>query len=130
MESLENELKEAAKLSKYLAKRNYILAYSVTLISVFASIAAGILVALKNFDPVLLAIIASLPAGMMTFKAVFRFEQKSAWFWQKNKKLERLYRALAYEGASPAAISKEFSQVESEMESSWVSFGTTENKAD
>jgi hypothetical protein len=130
MEELGNELKEAAKLSKYLAKRNYILAYAVTLISVFASITAGILVALEGLNPAMIAAIASLPAAMMTFKTVFRFEQKSAWFWQKNKNLERLYRSLMYEEKPPAEVSKEFSQVESEMETDWVSFGLSDKKID
>ncbi len=130
MEELEKEISEAARLSKYLARRNYLFAYGVTLISVFASIAAGILVALDGLDPAVIAAIASLPAGMMTFKTVFRFEQKSAWFWHKTKNLERLYRSLAYENANPSEVSKEFSNIELEMESDWVSFGVSDKKID
>lgn len=130
MEELKQELLAATRLTAYLAKRNYILAYVVTFISVFASIAAGILVALESahIQPLYIAVIAALPAGMMTVNTVFRFEQKSAWFWKKNKHQHRLYRALVYEDADPAQISREFSQLETEMENDWVSFGAVNQK--
>lgn len=126
MNTLEEELKFAEALNRKLAQRNYWFAFIVTLISVLASISAGILVALDTalFSPGVIAAVASLPAGMMTINTVFRFEQKSTWFWKKNKAAAALYRALVFEAADPATISQQFSAMEAEMEDSWVTFGT------
>lgn len=130
MDDLRKELESAVTLTLNLAKRNYLLAYFFTFLSVMASIAAGILVALDSelVPPAVIAAVASLPAGMMTVNTVFRFEQKSAWFWKKNKGLAGLYRALIYEGADPVEISRGFSRLEAEMEGDWVSFGISNQK--
>ncbi len=124
MDQLHKELTEAATTARRLARRNYILAYFVSGVIVVSSITAGLLVGISGIPTWCVGALASLPAAMVATSTVFRFEQKSAWFWKKTKRLDTLLRGLKYEGADPVAISQAFSKIEEEMEQEWISFGT------
>ncbi|MEW6157843.1 MAG: hypothetical protein AB1813_10445 [Verrucomicrobiota bacterium] len=86
--------------------------------------AATLLVSLSMQAKALTAVLAALPAALMAINTMFRFERKTAWHWKKNKRLEALLRALRYENQVPAFVSQEFSRVEEEMDSEWISFGS------
>ena len=124
MEAFEKELVDAITASRYYARRNYFLGYLVAAITVLSSIAAGLTVSFEIIPREVTAALASLPAAMVASTTVFRFEQKSAWFWRKSKRLDTLLRAIRYEGMGVAVASKTFSQIEEDMEQEWVSFGT------
>ena len=124
LEALEKELVAAITASRYYARRNYILGYGVAATTVISSIAAGLTVGLPIIPVEATAALASLPAAMVACTTVFRFDQKSAWFWRKSKRLDSLLRAIRYESADLATASKAFSQIEEDMEQEWVSFGT------
>jgi hypothetical protein len=119
------ELYESARAARHFAIRNYFFAYFVSGIIVISSIAAGISVGAKPADipDWWKSALASLPAVMLTASTVFRFEQKSAWFWKKTKALDSLVRQVKYEGLSSIEASKKLSEIEENMERSWVSFG-------
>jgi uncharacterized membrane protein YkvI len=124
LDALETELVAAIAASRYYARRNYILGYLVAGTTVLSSIAAGLAVSLPMVPRELTAVLASLPAAMVAATTVFRFDQKSGWFWRKSKRLDSLLRSIRYEGANMVAASKVFSQIEEDMEQEWVSFGT------
>jgi uncharacterized membrane protein YhdT len=117
------ELSFAAKEARRFAIRNYALAYLVSGVIVVASITAGLTVGIESFPKWITAALASLPAVMLTASTVFRFEQKSAWFWKKAKALDSLVRKLKYKSIDPLEASDLFSQIEEQMERDWVSFG-------
>lgn len=118
------EVQHAAAESRRFAIRNYFFAYFVSGVIVLASISAGLTVGIETVPKWFSAALASLPAVMLTASTVFRFEQKSAWFWKKTRALETLVRQLKYEAFDPVEASRVFSQIEEQMEQEWVSFGT------
>lgn len=124
MEPLETELTAAISASQRYARRNYFLGYFFTGVTVLSSIAAGLTASFSFIPKEVTAILASLPAAMVASTTAFRFEQKSAWFWKKSKRLESLLRSIRYEQVDLAVASKVLSQIEEEMEHEWVSFGT------
>ncbi len=124
MDALEKELIAAITSTRYYARRNYILGYLVAGVTVLSSIAAGLTVSLAIEPKELTAVLASLPAAMVAAATVFRFDQKSDWFWRKSKRMDSLLRSIRYEGIDLIAASKAFSQIEEDMEKDWVSFGT------
>lgn len=130
MEELEKELAVAADSSRRYARRNYLLGYAVAVATVLSSIVAGLVVSLDNVPKALAAALASMPAAMVAASTVFRFEQKSGWFWQKAKRVEALLRAIRYEGLALQEASQQFSLLEVEMERNWIGFGALNRKAE
>lgn len=126
------ELYGSAKAARQFAIRNYFFAYFVSGIIVISSIAAGISVGFeeKALPSWWKSALASLPAVMLTASTVFRFEQKSAWFWKKTKALDALVRQVKYEGLSSVEASRKLSEIEEIMERSWVSFGIVGKSGD
>lgn len=123
-QTIYKEVSAAAIAARRFAIRNYFYAYSVSGVIVVASIGAGITVGIDLIPKWLTASLASLPAVMLTASTVFRFEQKSAWFWKKAKALDTLVRRIRYESLGTVEASQLFSHIEEEMENEWVSFGT------
>ena len=124
MEEFEKELRASIDAARRYARRNYFFGYIVATVTVVSSIAAGLTVSFADVPREVTAALAALPAAMVASATVFRFEQKSAWFWRKLKKLEALLRSVRYEGVDLITASKALSQIETDMEQEWVSFGT------
>ncbi|HEU6456767.1 MAG TPA: hypothetical protein VN201_15025 [Roseateles sp.] len=130
MEELERELIAAADSSRRYARRNYLLGYSVAIATVLSSIVAGLTVSIATVPKEVTAALASMPAAMVAAGTVFRFDQKSAWFWQKAKRIEALLRAVRYEAMALPEASQQFSLLEVEMERNWIGFGAINRKSD
>lgn len=124
MEELEKELVAAVQAARYYARRNYVLGYLVAGATVLSSIAAGLTANMDNVPKAITAALASWPAAMVAASTVFRFDPKSAWFWQKSKALESLLRAIRFEGMSLPEASQRFSEIEVGMERNWIGFGS------
>lgn len=92
--AIHDEIAAAALAARRFAIRNYFLAYAVSGVIVLASIGSGITVIIPGIPPWFTASLAALPAVMLTASTVFRFEQKSAWFWKKSKALDSLLRKI------------------------------------
>lgn len=129
MEELEKELVAAADSARRYARRNYLLGYSVAIATVLSSIVAGLAVSL-DVPKEVTAALASMPAAMVAASTVFRFDQKSAWFWQKAKRIEALLRSIRFESMAVPEASQQFSQLEVEMERNWIGFGAVNRKSD
>jgi hypothetical protein len=125
-----DEVVAAAGYAKRFAVRNYFFAYTVSGVIVLASVTAGLTVGVDVVPKWFTAALASLPAVMLTASTVFRFEQKSAWFWKKTKALDALVRRMKYESIDTAEASQQFSRIEEQMEQDWVSFGTNAKGGD
>jgi hypothetical protein len=128
MDAIKDELGKAAAYARSCAKRNYILAYMMSIIMVATSISACVIGSLGNEYRIFASSLAAFPAAMVGVSSIFKFEEKSKWFWQKTKLLESLLRSLTYEAADPAEISKQFSNVEINMEKEWITFGNPQQR--
>ena len=122
MEGLILELQSEAAKTRRNARRNYYVAYGLTVIIVVSSIIATIFAGVDK-EPEITAFIAAIPAALVFINTTFKFERKSVWHWKKNKKIESLIRALKYENADAGKISKEYSKLDQEMDEEWISFG-------
>ena len=123
MSELQTDLRTAAEDTKSQARWNYRAALAVLSVAVATSITASILAGIETVPRWLASAVAATPAAMLLISSVFRFEEKSAWYYRKHRKLARILRALRHENAAIPDISREFSKVEEEMEEDWVSFG-------
>lgn len=123
MDELMNELNEVANRTKRNARQNHYAAFIVAILMASSSVAATILAALGE-TKILTAIFAAIPVAMIAINSTFHFERKSAWHWRKNKRIEALVRSLKYEDAKPDTVSKQFSEIEKEMDEEWVRFGS------
>jgi len=128
--AIHEEIAAAAVAARRFAIRNYFLAYAVSGVIVLASIGSGITVAIAEIPKWFTASLAALPAVMLTASTVFRFEQKSAWFWKKTKALDSLVRKIRYESMGTVEASQAFSRIEEDLESEWISFGTVGRSQD
>jgi putative flippase GtrA len=117
------ELEKAAAKSLKSARQNYFAAYGLAAIIVGASIAATVLAGMRA-KPGITAVVASIPAALFAISITFKFERKSSWHWKKNKRIKSFLRAIKYEGADIAQVSKMYSKLEEEMAEEWVSFGS------
>ncbi|MCI0506043.1 MAG: hypothetical protein L0Z73_08005 [Gammaproteobacteria bacterium] len=123
MDELMKELIDVADRTKNNARQNHYAAFLVAILTALSSVIATILAAVGGKNE-WAAIFAAVPVTMIAINSTFRFEKKSAWHWRKNKKIEALIRSLKYEDAKPDAVSKQFSQIEVEMDEEWVQFGS------
>ena len=66
-----------------------------TVLSIFASFAAGVLAANKSLTTTWLAVvIAGLPAMLLTLAQSFRFRERSDWFWDLVLQYQALQPAI------------------------------------
>lgn len=119
---LQQELQWQVSRSRRRARLNCLAGYLNAILSIGTSICAAVLVA-ANANKTLTVTFAALPAALMAVGGTFRFEQKSAWHWRKNKLLAGLLRSLKYEGADPAKVSETFSKIELELDQGWIALG-------
>ena len=123
MDNLINELKKKAEKTEKNARQNYFAAYAFSVITVVASITATILAGIGAKSEIT-ATCAAIPAAMLAISSTFKFEQKSAWHWKKNKRIKSLLRSLENEGEEVSSVSRKLSILEEEMDSEWISFGS------
>lgn len=118
------EITAVAERSRRWAIRHHALAYIVAVVMLLSSIAAGVMIAMDDVPKGLTAALATLPAVMLTASTVFRFEQKSAWYWKKTRALEALLRKMRYQSLYAVEASRFFLRIEEDMEREWVALGT------
>ena len=128
--AIHEQIAAAALAARRCAIRNYFLAYAVSGVIVLTSIGSGITVTIAEIPKWFTASLTAIPAVMLTTSTVFRFEQKSAWFWKKAKALDSLVRKIRYESMGTVEASQAFSLIEEDLESEWISFGTVGRSQD
>lgn len=125
----------AADLSKMishyqsLGKSNYFTAYCISLISVGASLIAGI-GGLSLKSPLLFAFVAFIPAAVAIIAASFKLQDRANWHYRKKDALNGLRNSLLFELPDPptcesiAIISRQLTDLNVTMSRDWEqSFG-------
>ena len=123
MDELIEEIESIANRHAKLAELDYRASYSLSFLAVAGSIVASICAALGVEPKALLAVLAIIPAAVLSIRGTFRFEEKASWHFKKSHKLKALTRSLKYGGADPASVSVDFSKIEQELDERWPRFG-------
>ncbi len=133
-ERFESELQKTISETAGWARRNYVYAHSVFVLSVLGSFLASVLAAGElgrtlfgeNGNRVATAVLAAIPELMLLINNTLRFEDRTKWFWRKNRLSERYYRKLR-DHAEPdiASLSDSYSAEVEKLEAEWPAFGTS-----
>ncbi len=131
-DQLESELRLTIEDCQRWARRNYILAHMVFVVSVLGSFAAAVLASSdlgeewfgESGNKATIAILAALPGLMLLLNNTLRFEDRTKWFWKKVRLAERYYREVRDTGETVSALSKRFSEESEKLEAEWPAFGS------
>ncbi|WPK02941.1 hypothetical protein R6U79_12055 [Pseudomonas putida] len=131
--SFEKDLKRIIKDGQRWARRNYFLAHSIFIISVFGSFTASILASGElgkaflgeQWNQVTTAFLAALPGLMLLLNNTLRFEERAKWQWRKVRLAERYYRQVRDTGQGVSELSMRFSEESEKLESEWPAFGSS-----
>ena len=124
MEDLKQVLEQRICLCEKRDRRNYFTAFALLTLSVVASAATAIAVAIDLFPKVMIAALATAPGIFILIGATFRFEQRARWYWRKRIRLEKLLRRHKFEGMSEADVSKQWNAIDEDMFHEWPGFGS------
>jgi hypothetical protein len=106
---------------KTLARLNYTSAYVLTLATIGCSAAAGI-ESLTQGPPILVAILAFIPAFTALVKTQLKPYGRSQWHFEKSELLSDLYRRLKDQNGDPGAVSAEWTNIDKTMNEKWKGF--------
>jgi hypothetical protein len=121
--TIKEELEDARAAYAANAKRNYMAAYALALVSATGSVGATLLAVWEHPNKALITTLAALPAAALAFNAVLKFDSKSAHEWKVAKYIDGLLRALTYQAAPEAEIAAKWTQIDQEMHREWNPFG-------
>jgi hypothetical protein len=108
-----------------LGRWNYRAAYTLSIVTVISSAAAGILGLGFAVDKRIVALIALIPAIAVTVANQFKWQDKANWHYRKHDAAKALLRRINYElpahptEAQLAELSRGYSVTEAEMSESW-----------
>lgn len=121
--SLEDDLR--TDIASYLSKAriSYRTAYVLSLVAVLSSFVAGLSVAGQWFSNIALAVLSSLPAGVLIASDRLKFEERAAWHYRMTYALQGLLNELLYEGKQPAEVSAQRRKIDEEVQPLWPGFG-------
>lgn len=120
IQALEHRIKGCAKRNR----RNYFAAFALLVLSVLASAATAIAVAIDELPKSLIAALAASPGIFILINSTFRFEERSRWYWRKRTRLEVLCRRHKFEAMSAADVSRCWNEIDEEMFHEWPGFGS------
>ncbi len=90
MPTLQKDIfRKASQLSR-LASVNHAITYILTLLAVFASFLASVLVIGTDLEPIPLAVIAAIPAAAVTLQNTIKFQLRSLWQFNKAYRINDL----------------------------------------
>jgi hypothetical protein len=127
LESLEKELTTCVRHYERRARQNYVVLYVLYIVSILASAAATILVAIGKSGP-LLAIVTALPGIAILANNSLKLQARSLWHYEKTRRLTSLFRELRDERSSRDLISKKLDDLEEEMDKTWPGWGEVPTK--
>ncbi|QDP02295.1 hypothetical protein [Thalassotalea sp. PS06] len=123
IESFSEDLKGRYLACRSLGKLNYVLAYLFLILATVSSAAAALSIALGYLSPAGNAALAGLPGILYVANRLFRFEEKSKWWYEKFYVIEGLYRELVREGQNEKTVSEELTVQSRELAKRWPGFG-------
>jgi len=118
---LENDRDYYLKLGRW----NYRAAYSLTILTVLSSAAAGILGLGFAVDDRVVALLALVPAIAVSISSHFKWQERANWHYRNHQVAKAQIRQLDYEIPYPTAddlarLSKGYSVIEAEMTDIWA----------
>lgn len=123
------ELLGTIKDNAQWAKRNYWYANSVFFLSILSSFFSSIAVALYP-DSKITIFAAALPGTILVVNNIFRFEERTKWFWKKVRLAELYYRIIRdSEQYNLTELSAKYSEEVLLLENEWPDFGKLPNPA-
>lgn len=119
----EAELKQIIEDCQRWARRNYIFAHTVFVVSVLGSFIAAVLASGElgkewlgdSGNKAATAILAALPGLMLLLNNTLRFEDRTKWFWRKVRDT----------GEGVSELSKSFSEESEKLEAEWLALGSS-----
>ena len=107
-----------------LGRWNYRAAYTLAIIAVLSSAAAGILGLGFSVDHRLVALLALVPAIAVTVSSQFKWQDRANWHYRKHLVAKAQLRQLDYEILNPTAaqlaeLSKGYTATEAELNDTW-----------
>jgi len=131
---LEEELATTITDGTKWARRNYVYAHAIFVMSVLGSFLASVLAA-GDLGKMLLgdsgnkiatALLAAIPAFMLLVNNTLRFEERTKWFWRKVRLAERYYRKLRdHAELDVGSLSDSYSSEAEALEMEWPAFGAS-----
>jgi hypothetical protein len=131
---LEEELVTTISEGTKWARRNYVYAHAVFVLSVLSSFLASVMAAGDlgkmvlgpDGNQVATALLAAIPAFMLLINNTLRFEERTKWFWRKVRLAERHYRKLRdHPESNIASLSDSYSAEAESLELEWPAFGAS-----
>ena len=126
--ALKDEIEEETRILETSARQNYMALYFLSIAAIIASFFAGLSVALAWFGKDILAVLSSLPAGVLICSDRLKLEDKANWYWTKYYALHAVLSGIKYEGLSESEASKACSKINQEHETKWPGFGAPPKK--
>lgn len=130
MEDLMRDLQQRIAVCEARDRRNYFTAFALLTMSVVASAATAVAVAIELFPKVMIAALATAPGIFILIGATFRFEQRARWYWRKRIRLEKLLRCHKFEDMPAAEVSKRWNAIDEDMFQEWPGFGAGMSQRD
>jgi len=121
---LERDLTSDIDDSRRLAKRSYVLAQMVFFLSILTSFVSAVVIAVgvpaETQAKVWTAICAAAPAALLTLNNTFKWEERTRWFWRKERLAYGLRARLLYtQNPRLDAISREYAEQSTKLEMEW-----------
>ncbi|WP_421319939.1 hypothetical protein [Aeromonas veronii] len=125
-ETFQEELKLIIKDCSKWARRNYLCAHIVFILSVLGSFAASVLAATDYKNGAVTAAFAALPGLMLLINNTLRFEERTKWFWRKLRLTENYYRRTRdADDPKTETLSSKYSDESEKLEMDWPAFGSS-----
>ena len=90
---LVTEIKNRIERERNYGQYNYYAAYGVALLALIGSIAASLCVAFE-VNKILTAVVAAIPAIVLSITRIFNFERRAFFHWKKYWKFQGLLRVF------------------------------------
>lgn len=103
------------------ARFNHHCAFWVLALSIGASFAAAVLVAIEVNRYAVVAV-SALPGTMLVLNSTLRFDQKAQWHARKAYLIDAILRAVRFEELPVAEASRRLSEVQQQAESTYPGF--------
>lgn len=125
-DTFDQELRNTIEQCTKWAKRNYVYAHVVFILSVLGSFVAAVLAAAEYHNAALTSALAALPGLMLLINNTLRFEERTKWFWRKIRMTEGYYRKIRDAGDPKTdALSASYSEDAEKLEMDWPAFGNS-----
>lgn len=121
MEELRAEMAREIARSRKLARRNYLAAYVLFVISIGATVVAA-LVSASDADPAVRAALTTIPGAAVLINSTLKLQEKARWYWRRVKRIEAFVRRSKLANASVESLSEEYSAFTLQMEDVWPDF--------